>query len=373
MPPYAGESNAGCAIDVGVALQELQHEAVVDAPLLVQPVQDRVVPERRPTLVHHLRLRLRVEVLRELAHDADELALPRFELRRMLLDEVQDVLLRIGRKALGAGGRLAPGDVGKRAPQVVELPLAVRFTGRQPGRFGLERARARPPIAVDAVQHERMACVQNVFHGGRTMPLFAFHDVAPREDQVVEDGVGRRPLQKQVVAFEKRVVAVGRMRYHQCLRRHRVLLHQVRDAGVRVDDDLVGETLHAAAICLLVADELLSIGPVGISDRQPAGGVGIEHLLGRDDLDLVRIGVEPEFGRDARYGGVVLLEQVEVPVGAARNDPAHWMSLRAARCGAIRTLGRPGGLMPSPPCGTAPGRPDRPGRAATRASSRDCA
>src|SRR5690349_9001567 len=77
--------------------------SVVSLTLLVQPVQDRVVPERRPPLVHHLRLRLRMKVLRELADDPHELALPRLELGRELLDEVQDVFLRFGRKDAAAG------------------------------------------------------------------------------------------------------------------------------------------------------------------------------------------------------------------------------------------------------------------------------
>ena len=83
--------------DVGVALQEFEHEAVVDQPLLVQPIEDRVVPERRPAFVHHLGLGLRIEVLGQLAHDAHQLALPGLELRRVFLDEIEDVFLRVGR------------------------------------------------------------------------------------------------------------------------------------------------------------------------------------------------------------------------------------------------------------------------------------
>ncbi len=72
-----------------------------------------------------------------------------------------------------------------------------------------------------------------------------------------------------------------------------------------------------ALVRLLVADELLAVRPVRIADRQPARRVGVEHLLGRDDLDLVRdrcrARTRAAISRDRR---VVALEQVEVPVGA---------------------------------------------------------
>jgi hypothetical protein len=74
-----------------------------------------VVPEGGPALVHHLGLALRVEVLRHLAHDAHDLALPGLQQRRVLLDEVQQVLLRLGGEALRL--RSSAGLVG-RARQV---------------------------------------------------------------------------------------------------------------------------------------------------------------------------------------------------------------------------------------------------------------
>jgi hypothetical protein len=58
-----------------------------------------VVPERGPAFVHHLRLALRVEVLRHLAHDAHDLALPGLQQRRVFFDEVQQVFLRFFGKA----------------------------------------------------------------------------------------------------------------------------------------------------------------------------------------------------------------------------------------------------------------------------------
>ena len=145
MPAVALRVEGRLGDDVGVALQELDHEAVVDRALLVQAVEHRVVPERRPALVHHLGLALRIEILRDLAHDAHELALPGLELRRVLLDEVEDVLLRLGREApLASGAAASRGALGQGAPQVVELPLAVLLALGQPRR---PRPAASPPPA----------------------------------------------------------------------------------------------------------------------------------------------------------------------------------------------------------------------------------
>ena len=162
------------------------------------------------------------------------------------------------------------------------------------------------------------------------MPLLAFHDVAAREHEVVEDRLGIGPLPEQVIALEERIVTVAGVRDDERLRRHRVLFHQVGDTGLGVDDDLVRESLHAAPVRLLVADELLAVRPVRIADRQTARCVGVEHLLGGDHLDLVRIGVELVLGGDFRDRAVVTLEQVEVPVGAVR-DWRHCLGLIASQ------------------------------------------
>src|SRR5690606_19073065 len=52
--------------------------------------QDAAVPERRPALVHHLRDALRQEVVRLVAHDAQEIALPSRK-RRVFEQVAEDV------------------------------------------------------------------------------------------------------------------------------------------------------------------------------------------------------------------------------------------------------------------------------------------
>ena len=61
-------------------------------------------------------------VLRDLAQDADDLALPRLQQGRMLFDEIQDVLVQLLRKAVVLLRRiLLAGAGGQRAPQPAHL------------------------------------------------------------------------------------------------------------------------------------------------------------------------------------------------------------------------------------------------------------
>src|SRR5213594_1733924 len=111
-----------------------------------------VVPEGGPALVHYLRLPLRVEVLRDLAHDAHDLALPRLEQWRVLLDEVQQVFLRLDGEALLA--RRLLGFVSaprQRAPQVVDLLLRIGLAVLAARLLGGQAQLLRATIAVDAV------------------------------------------------------------------------------------------------------------------------------------------------------------------------------------------------------------------------------
>ena len=93
---------------------------------------------------------------------------------------------------------------------------------------------------------QRVAGVEQLLDRVHAVPLLAFGDVVLGVDQVVDDRRRVGPHAEQVVALEEAVVAVGGMRDDQRLHRHRVLLHQVADAGVGVDDDLVGQA-HVAA------------------------------------------------------------------------------------------------------------------------------
>ena len=63
--------------------------------------------------------------------------------------------------------------------------------------------------------------------------------------------------------------------------------------------------------------EMLAERPMLVEQRHSDRRVGIEHLFGGDDLDLIGIDVEAEFAkRDLLAGVVHPLEDREVPVGA---------------------------------------------------------
>src|SRR5690606_41760429 len=68
-----------------------------------------------------------------------------------------------------------------------------------------------------------------------------------------------------------------------------------------------------APVGLLVANEFLAVRPVRVADGQSHRGIGIQHLLGGDDLDLARVSIEPELPRRLAYGLVIPLDQFEGP------------------------------------------------------------
>jgi hypothetical protein len=153
------------------------------------------------------------------------------------------------------------------------------------------------------------------------MPLFAFGDVIPGEQQVINDRVGAGPGAEQIIALEERVVAIGGMGDDQRLHHRRVLLHEIGDAGIGVDHDLIGQPHLPTPVVLLGQDELLAVGPVLIAERHPHRGIGIHHLLGGDDLDLVGVDIQPEVvHRNLADDLVVTLDHRERPFGRISNQ-----------------------------------------------------
>src|SRR5262245_49293162 len=61
--------------------------------------------------------------------------------------------------------------------------------------------------------------------------------------------------------------------------------------------------------------EVLAVRPMLVEQRQAAGGIGIQHLLRRDDLDLVGIDAQPEFGSRNLIARIVdALQRVKAPI-----------------------------------------------------------
>lgn len=173
-----------------------------------------------------------------------------------------------------------------------------------------------------------MAGVEQGFDRIDAVAVLAGHDVLAREDKIVQHAVGVGPLAEQVIALEERVVAVTGVGDHQRLHRHGVLFHEIGDARVGVDDDLVRQPLHAAAVELLVADEFLAVRPVRIADGQTGRRVGVQHLFRGDYLDLVRVGVQSVFGGDLGDRVVIGLDQFEGPFGTLGDGPGAAGGLR---------------------------------------------
>ena len=247
--PGAALVEAPLRDDVAGGMQRLQERRVVDLPGLVQPGHDALVDPGGAALVHHLGLRLRIEILRDQPHDADDLPLPEVQLGRGLLDEVEQVLLgqpemaaALADRVLDGGGLLA----GHGAPEVVvDLLVVVPPLGLALAVL-LQVQRARAAVPVHAMARQGVRRVQHALHRRDAIAVLAPAHVFPRELQVVDDGGGFRPLPEQVVVAEEMVVAERRVRDHQRLHRRRVLLHQVADAGVGVDHHLVGQAGVAA-------------------------------------------------------------------------------------------------------------------------------
>ncbi len=298
---------------IGVAVQHLHHEAIAQLTLVIEVIEDGVVPEGGPPLVHHLGLLLRIEVLADLAHDTHYLALPGLQQGGIFLDEIENVLLRFGRVA----SVLHPSSfmlLGQGTPQLVDLSLQIIFPRLLTPFLLCHRDLLGTLVAIHPEVHQGMAGVEQLLHRFDTMLLFTLGDVVLGEQQVVDDGGGIGPRLEQIVVLEEGVVAVAGVGHHQCLHRHGVLLHQVGDAGIRVDDDLVGQSHLAALVVALGMDKALAERPVLIADGHADAGVGIHHLLGGDHLDLVGVGVQLVEAGDPSDLLVIGLQQIEVPV-----------------------------------------------------------
>ena len=107
----------------------------------------------------------------------------------------------------------------------------------------------------------------------------------------------------------------------------------------------------------LVLGEVLAERPVLVEQRHAGRGIGVEHLLGGDDLDLVgdRCRGRARLCAISAHRVVDALERVEVPVRAFDR------AVRRASCWPPRSWRRA--------AGTVPGTPDRCARAARRAAS----
>ncbi len=95
-----------------------------------------------------------------------------------------------------------------------------------------------------------------------------------------------------MIVFEEVVMPESRMRNHQGLHCHAVLLHAIHEAWIRIDDHLVGKTHLPPLVSPAIQKELLAVRPVSIIHRHAFCGVGIKHLFCGDCADMHRKSVK---------------------------------------------------------------------------------
>ncbi len=254
---------------------------------------------------------------------------------RMLLQEIEEVLLGqfhfAAEVLFGVYDRRRAGrlDAGRqRAPQLVIGFLFVFDAPPPLFQHAFLRRPRRPAIAEHALVHQRMRGIEDGLDLVAAVALLAGGDVALGEGEIVENALGIGPLLEQIIVLEEVVVAEGGMRHDERLHRHGVLFEQVGNAGARIDHDLVGQRRIAVAVHGLFAREQLAERPMVVHQRHAERGIGVQHLLGRDHLDLVGIDVELEIvQRDLLDRLVGAVERGEIPFRFGEEIAAHAASV----------------------------------------------
>src|SRR6516225_317272 len=162
-----------------------------------------------------------------------------------------------------------------------------------------------------------MCGIQNALDRFNAVSLLAFGDIVTRKAQIIKNTVCVGPLPKQIIVLEKMIMAECGVSYDKRLHRHGIFFHDVANARIRVDDDFVSEPLQAAAVKRLMKGKTLTEAPMTVHQRQADRGVGVEHLLGSDHLDLDGIDVEAEvIQRDPLNRIIDLAQCGKIPVWA---------------------------------------------------------
>ena len=175
-----------------------------------------------------------------------------------------------------------------------------------------------------------MRRIENRLYLGASVAILAGRDIPLGKGEIIENAFGVGPLPEQVVVLEEVIVTEGGVRDDQRLHGHRVLLEQIGDTGAGVDHDLVGKGRISVSVELFLPREKFSERPMAVHQRHAERGIGIEHLLGRDDLDLAGIDVELEvFDRDLLDFAVDAVERGKIPFlfGEERRATHHAISL----------------------------------------------
>ena len=206
------------------------------------------MPEGCPAFVHDLCLFLRIKILTDFTHDAQNLTLPGFQQRGIFFHKVEQVFLWFRRVAASFHNGFLFFTFWQSAPQRVDLALQVLLTAFLAGFLFLQGDFLRTFITINAIIHQRVAGIEQFFHLFDTVSLFTIGDVVTGENQVVDNRTGIRPAAEQIIILKERVMPVAGMRHNQRLHGDGVLFHQIGDTGIGVNDNLVGQTLLSMLI-----------------------------------------------------------------------------------------------------------------------------
>src|SRR5205823_4813074 len=102
-----------------------------------------------------------------------------------------------------------------------------------------------------------MGGIENGLDRRCPMLFLASRDVALGEVHIAQYRAGIGPLPKEVVVLEEMVVAKGGVSDDQRLQSHGILFHEVDDAGIGIDHQLISEAATAFAVEVFLKEEAL--------------------------------------------------------------------------------------------------------------------
>ncbi len=113
-----------------------------------------------------------------------------------------------------------------------------------------------------ALIHQRMGSIQHPLDGELTETLLATGDVAFGELQIVENTFRIGPLAEDIVVLEEVIMPECGVGDDQRLHGRAIFLHQIVDAGIAVDHQLIGKPAKPLAIEHFIGHELLPERPM---------------------------------------------------------------------------------------------------------------
>src|SRR5271167_3710531 len=200
------------------------------------------VGECRHSLIQHLVLSLWIKILLNLIDDTKNFFLPLWHIGCALVDEVKNILFIIYLVKIFISlffFLLYDGGCGDNDVQIFLLFICLVCIFFHQIFFGLFMLTL---LLIYGMSGQSVSGIDEQFDFIFTIFFLAALDVVFGEDHVIDDGTGSRPLLEHIIILEDEVVPNAGMGYNQSLSNSWIFFHQVRDAGIRIDYDLIGQT-----------------------------------------------------------------------------------------------------------------------------------